>query len=53
MLNRKEVKPVMKRFVIREVETLKTTAAMYGPCVEGCCWIEIGESSIRGCCEAL
>lgn len=28
----------MKRFVVREVETLKTTAAMYGLiCPEGCC----------------
>jgi hypothetical protein len=28
----------MKRFVVREVETLKTTAAMYGlSCPSGCC----------------
>jgi hypothetical protein len=27
----------MKRFVIREVETLKTTAAMYGDCLVDCC----------------
>jgi hypothetical protein len=26
----------MKRFVVREVETLKTTAAMYG--CDICCW---------------
>lgn len=41
----------MKRFVIREVETLKTTAAMYGPCVEGCCLIETEEYTFFGCCE--
>jgi hypothetical protein len=36
--DRKEVNG-MKRFVAREVETLKTTAAFYGCwcCVEGCC----------------
>jgi hypothetical protein len=29
----------MKRFVVREVETLKTTAAMYGACnPEDCCF---------------
>jgi hypothetical protein len=27
----------MKRFVVREVETLKTTAAMYGDCMIDCC----------------
>jgi hypothetical protein len=27
----------MKRFVVREVETLRTTAAMYGDCLMGCC----------------
>ncbi len=26
----------MKKFAIREVETLKTTAAMY----DGCCWMD-------------
>jgi hypothetical protein len=33
----------MKRFVVREVETLKTTAAMYGLiCPEGCCFDDFG-----------
>ncbi len=35
--DRKEVIE-MKRFVAREVETLKTTSAMYG-CDYACCWI--------------
>jgi glycine cleavage system aminomethyltransferase T len=33
----------MKRFVVREVETLKTTAAMYGMvCADGCIILDDG-----------
>ena len=35
----------MKRFVAREVETLKTTAALYG-CDWSCCYID----GAWGCC---
>lgn len=40
----------MKRFVIREVETLKTTAAMYGDCMVACCEVEPG---VWVCCDDI
>jgi hypothetical protein len=43
----------MKRFVIREVETLKTTAAMYGCdcCCPDMCVVGVTDDAIiLGCC---
>jgi len=40
----------MKRFAIREVETLKTTAAMYSPCTECCCGIEVCYDELGAWC---
>jgi hypothetical protein len=34
----------MKRFVIREVETLKTTATPYGDCFPMCPWLCLANS---------
>lgn len=43
----------MKRFVIREVETLKTTAALYA--CDCCCsfdeWCPLGDTGLEYCCE--